>query len=987
MGAIEVIDVADNAALQRAASEAIQATKSPDPFAPVTLVTDSAAQAWALRRQLAEACAPGSGVVNVRAVTLAELMSELARRVGLISPASTDPLLAASVVGGLLRADTGPLSASADHPETALLLASLSEELTWCDVDDTSAILDSAGVSLTARAAIEFVARTRSAMSGALGISTWHDVSSAVVARVTGDPMLASYLGSIVVVSARVPAPTRVVFDALAAHTHVVHIRVTPLAAPIAARVLDFPDPATEASFAVRCAADAIAKGSNPGSLAILYSTDLPYARLLERALDDAGIDWHGPTGQTLRSSTVARCLFALTDLAAGRTMDGSGITRPLLMRLLGLGHLTGGPEPVSSGPTRALIRQEGLFGDARTWLGHLDAIATPAVTESETEDSDEAKPRHAGSLEPNVRPLAALIRSLDLAVGEITSAATWSELGGRLWSTLEALHLQGVWWTVRPEDTATAEAVRGLLLEQFPAIDSLGAHAPQPSAADAAQMLDRTLAARRGRHGASSIGIHVGPVSSSRALVFDQIILVGASEGLLPPVRGEQPLLPDAARLLLRRNPDDLPTSSEIEGFTASDVRAIAGSAGSCIALLSRGALPGRAVGLPSRYLPSGRADRVYSTRASLTREPAPIAAGDIAERLALSSSIPDPALLPRIASIAAWASPSPGPYFGDLGIEAGVWSLHDIDLSASAIEQFLHCPYHFFVQRILRFSTDEFADTLETIAPNDIGTLLHSAFEEFVNQSRTMGTLPAAGQPWPTSALTDLSQIMNLKVDAAIAKGLTGWRPAWEKSYERVMASLPAFLDVDATEVRAAPPTAPAAAEQGFGFEGDPIVEFRVTNDVVVRLRGSIDRIDLSDDGCSVGVVDYKSSRAKGFEEKLGKPKKDGTQREREKVQDLVYDAAARVLYPEAEHIDVHFIFVPNAGEYPEVVTPQHDLDRENVLRDLLLRLESAGETGSFPPTPQGSRDYCPVCKRLGRRALIISGKAESEEEEEQA
>ena len=697
MGAIEVIDVADNAALQRAASEAIQAAKSPDPFAPVTLVTDSAAQAWALRRQLAEACAPGSGVVNMRAVTLAELMSELARRVGLISPASADPLLAASVVGGLLRADTGPLSASADHPETALLLASLSEELTWCDVDDTSSNLDLAGVSLTARAAIEFVARTRSAMSGALGISTWHDVSAAVVARVTGGPRLASDLGSIVVVSARVPAPTQVVLAALAAHTPVVHIRVTPPAAPIAAHVLDFPDPATEASFAVRCAADAIAKGSNPGSLAILYSTDLPYARLLERALDDAGIDWHGPTGQTLRSSTVARCLFALTDFAAARTTRDSGITRPLLMRLLGLGHLTGGPEPVSSGPTRALIRQEGLFGDARAWLGHLDAIATPA--ETETEDPDEAKPRHAGRLEPHVRPLAALIRSLDLAVGEITSAATWSDLGARLWSTLETLHLHGVWWTVRPEDAATAEAVRGLLLEQFQAIDSLGAHAPQPSAADAAQMLDRTLAARRGRHGASSVGIHVGPVSSSRALVFEQIVLVGASEGLLPPVRGEQPLLPDTARLLLRRNPDDLPTSSEIEGFAASDVRAVAGSADSCIALLSRGALPGRAVGLPSRYLPSGSADRVYSTRASLTREPAPLATGDIAERLALSSSIPDPALLPRIASIAAWASPEPGPYFGDLGIEAGVWSLHDSDLSASAIEQFLHCPYHFFV------------------------------------------------------------------------------------------------------------------------------------------------------------------------------------------------------------------------------------------------------------------------------------------------
>ncbi|MFZ4487256.1 MAG: PD-(D/E)XK nuclease family protein, partial [Candidatus Nanopelagicales bacterium] len=867
-----------------------------------------------------------------------------------------------------------------------LLLASLSEELTWCDLDDVSASLNSPGVSLTAGAAIEFVAGTRKAMSGSLGVSTWHEVSAAVVARVAGDPRLASDLGAVVVVSARVPAPAQAVLSALADHAAVTRITVTPPDAPIAARVLDFPDPATEVSFAVRCAADAIAQGLSPGSIAILYSTDLPYARLLERGLDDAGIDWHGPTGQTLRSSTVARCLFALTDLAAARTPRDSGITRPLLMRLLGLGHLTGGPEPVSSGPTRALIRQEGLFGDARTWLGHLDAIATSAETETdtETEDPDEARPRHAGRLERHGRPLASLIRALDGAVGQITSAANWSDLGAALWSTLETLHLHGTWWTVRPDDSATAESVRSVLLEGFPAIDSLGAHAPQPNAKDAAQMLDRTLAARRGRHGASSIGIHVGPVWSSRSLVFDQVLLVGASEGLLPPVRGEQPLLPDAARLLLRRDPDDLPSSSEVEGFAASDVRAAAGSAGSCIAMLSRGALPGRAVGLPSRYLPSGSPDRVTSTRASLTREPAPLAAGDIAERLALSSPLTDPALLARIASIAAWASPEPGPNFGVVGIEAGGWSLHGIDLSASAIEQFLHCPYHFFVQRILGFSTDEFADTIETIAPNDMGTLLHSAFEEFVKQSRAMGTLPAAGQAWPASALADLSRIIDLEVDAAIAKGLTGWRPAWEKSYERVMASLPSFLDVDATEVRAVPPTAPAAAEQGFGFEGDPIVEFRVTHDVVVRLRGSIDRIDLSDDGRSVGIVDYKSNRAHGFEEKLGKPKKDGTHRERQKVQDLVYDAAARVLYPGADHIAIHVLVVPNGGERPEVVTPGHDLDRESVLRDLVLRLEIAGATGSFPPNPQGSRDYCPVCKRLGRRALIVSGKAESEEDE---
>ncbi len=45
----------------------------------------------------------------------------------------------------------------------------------------------------------------------------------------------------------------------------------------------------------------------------------------------------------------------------------------------------------------------------------------------------------------------------------------------------------------------------------------------------------------------------------------------------------------------------------------------------------------------------------------------------------------------------------------------------------------------------------------------------------------------------------------MVDAEVDAATTKGLTGWRPAWERSYEVVMASLPAFLEVDAAEVRA--------------------------------------------------------------------------------------------------------------------------------------------------------------------------------------
>ncbi|MBU6244122.1 MAG: PD-(D/E)XK nuclease family protein [Actinomycetales bacterium] len=984
MGAPVMLEVADNAGLQAAISDVIRRSQEADPLAPVTLVVDTAAAGWALRRQVAQAQAPGTGLANVRAVTLLEWMSDLGERVGLTSPATADPLLSSAVYEALLRRQAGPLSSSAEHPQTALRLAGLADELAWCRIDDGIDALAPAGVPLTAREAIAFAARARPEVAAACGSTPWPDLAAAVCAAVGDGSIPSSALGTVIVACARVPAAVQDVLASIADRADVVRLVITCAASPIRARVMDFPDPATETAFAVRLAADAIPASSSPGRVAILYSAETPYARLLERAMDDAAIAWHGPTGQTLRSTTVARCLFAILDLAADLE-SGAGMPRPSLMRLLGLGHLSGGPAPVSGGTARALIRQEGLYGDSRNWLSHLDAIGDRADgTWDDPENPDDGAPRHADRLARSARPLAIFIRSVEEALARIVTAASWGELGSALWSAHEAYHLQGTWWSIRPDDAATVDALRLLLQEGFASIDALGPQAPGPSARDAQEVIDRALADRRGRHGASSIGIHVGPVSSSRGVVFEHVILLGASEGLLPSVRGDDPLLPDAARLVLRRIPDDLPLSAEREAATARDLRAVVASARSCTALLARGALPGLAVGLPSRYLAGGEPVRISSSRASLTHAPAPVASADLAELSTMTGQLPDPALLPRLASIAAWATPEPGPHFGDLGVGEAVWSAADQDLSASGIEQFLHCPYHFFVQRILGLSTDEFADTVDTIAPSDMGTLLHSAFERFVEQARMEGTLPEPGAAWPDSASAQLRRIVDAEVDAARARGLTGWRPAWERSYDIVMASLPAFLEVDAGEVRGQPATAPVSAEQRFGFDGEPVVAFRVTDEVVVRLRGSIDRVDRSADGSAIGVVDYKSGRSAGFAEKLGKPRRDGTPRPRERVQDLVYDAAARILYPDAQRIDVHFLFVPNGGDRPAVVTPHHDADRPAALRALLQGMDDAGRAGRFLPSPRGTRDYCPVCRRLGRRATIVSGKASEDGEE---
>ena len=305
--------------------------------------------------------------------------------------------------------------------------------------------------------------------------------------------------------------------------------------------------------------------------------------------------------------------------------------------------------------------------------------------------------------------------------------------------------------------------------------------------------------------------------------------------------------------------------------------------------------------------------------------------------------------------------------------GVRGPVWDITDRPLSASAIESFLHCPYHFFVQRVLGVTTDTAVDEIDVITPRDLGTLLHSALENLVTTAQREGWVPGPGELWPPGAEAALRGLFDSLVADAKARGLTGWEPSWAATYDRIVATFGPMLLLDAAEVRSDPATAPSAAELGFGGAGEPVVTIEVDG-ARVLLRGVIDRADLAADGRSAGIVDYKSGSSAKFSGALGKPKSKGVVPERTKVQDLVYDAAARALFPGATDVVVRFLFVPDDG-VPTVITADHVPDRSALLRELLATMGTAGRQGRFAPRPRGATDYCPVCGLLGRRAISVA------------
>ena len=966
LGSANCTVVDGNAALQDATLEAIARAKADDPLAPVTLLVPSRSLAWQLRRQLARRLPAGGALVNIRALTDRELLDECATALGLVPASGGDRIVRAAVLENALRRAGGVLGVSAEHPETAVRLGRVMDDLRWCALDDASLEQLPEVASPTSTAAIRFVRGVRTEVSEATGATDVVTLSHQIVSRIgelTQVPRGIAALGTISVVSQAIPAPVWSVITSVGVPVH--RVRIDPSLSAIDAQIHGVPDPATEVALAVRYAAEAIDGDVDPERVAIVYSTSIPYAGLLDHALADAEIAWHGPTPHSLRESVLARRIDTLLEMAEGWS-SGAGIARPTFMRWLALDPARVNEDDPRSAVLRDLIRSEGLFGDARQWSSALRELQSLSETENVDEDSDSrARRRHRNAM--NAGYLDALITELATHLQSIAESRSWSDIAVAMQAAIGRYSPGSA--TPRSAAESSARAlVTDLLAASLPLIDSMinaqTSRHLRPAPDTLRALIDREFDQVRASHGDAAAGIHVGTITSTRCLTFDTVIVVGAADGLLPSVRNTNPLINDATRALLRSDAADAPTVVELEEQTRRDVVSAVTSASRVIVTFPRGAIPGSGVSQVSRYfhteVPEDRTS-FRSYRHALGAGPRPVAAMDIA--VVGNGDEFDPQLQAIVDSLRAWARPQFDEQFGSVEGADVYWDISARPLSASAIESYLHCPYGFFVDRILGFSTDSFDDEVEEISAKDVGLLLHSALEEFVTTAGTEGWLPAPGEPWPRNAADLATSIFLTKAQQAEAKGLTGWEPAWNAQRDLIIDAIPQFLEVDAA-LRTEPPMSPGEAELGFGFDGQPSASVATSRGTSVHLRGAIDRLDVSPDGRAARVIDYKTGKASNFAKALGN---------REKVQDLVYSTAVRALRPDVDEALVTFLFVPNGGEVT-TVNATSDADPIDALVEILDRVEESAIAGSFPPSYQGSRDYCPVCSLLGRRAMRI-------------
>lgn len=990
--AIDDVEVPDGRALQAEIARFIGQRKAEDRFAAVTLIVDSPLSGTLLRRQLVVEGLLGDGTCNIRLLTPADLIGEVADCAGMAVCASIPRVVREAVVGGVLAADPGPFTATASHPSTARRLSDTVDELVWCPLDPDDVARASAVASTTVSSAVlAFVQRVRSALGSLPGGQATPALVGAVIdALPPGEsPGQLTMLGALVVAAQQVPDALGRLLEAVAEHIPVHRIRLVAPADSAPHPVWDCPDPTTEVALAVRRAVGAMASGVRPDQVAILYGTENPYAALLAAELDRAGISWHGPTVTALGATALARVASTVLTMAAGRASAGSGITRPLLLRWIDTAPLHDGDERLQSWRWRRLIRDNRLFGDTEQWADALHTLTTPEPAADPDEDGDErnlVRQRRIQQAE-SAQSLTVFLHRVGETLDRLSGASTWRELGTQLWSALAGYHLQTGWWRIDPAERQAHQRLRDLLLNELPALDelagSIGAAVSAPTPAALQQVIDRDLHHQRGRHGDIGTGVQVGSLRSASMLVFEQVIVLGAVEGVLPPISAEDPLLPDVVRTVLRRTPADLPTATDRIGAVGDQYRAIVSAAATADVSYPRGALPGHATGHPSRYLPTSAPIRVRSYGDALSRQPWPATEGAVSLRELFAAPAEVPAPLSAAVTAARAARRAEFDRFhgnlADVGTGEPFWDIASRPLSASAVEIFLHCPYHFFVQRVLGVGTEEIVDEVDEVAARDLGTLLHRALELFVCAGRDEGWLPGPGEPWPGHAEQWLRALFDAEVAAATEQGRTGWAPSWQHHYDRTVAAFGGLLVKDTAQVRGNPPTAPHQSELAFGGDDDPVT-VPLADGTMVSLRGFIDRVDLSVDGAAVGIVDYKTGKSKTFGKHLGMASRSGTVGDRQKVQDLVYGVAARAIYPDARQIDVRFVFVPDEGE-ATILHADHEPDPSSRLSEILTEVHHAGVRGRFPPKPGGTYDYCRVCALMGRRAVAVAEHARLE------
>jgi RecB family exonuclease len=627
-----------------ALARVVAAAKSGEPLAPVTVVVPSNHVGVTARRNLASGrfgpiTARGTGIIGVTFLTvyrLAELLGAPRLAATGRRPVST-PVLAAALRRAL-RDDPGVFGPVAEHPATEEALVAALTEL----ADVSPAGLDRlAGQSRRAADVVRLCRRSRAILAGG-----WYDeadLMTAATAALADGSFTSASLGQValylpqdltrraadllrevarlcpttviagLVGPARADAGVLRSLDRLGARPPdrggevgergtdappdgMLTVAPWPVSAT-STRIITASDADDEVRSVVRVVLDAARDGTALERIAVLYSAERPYARLVHEQLTAAGVPSNGAAPQGLKARVLGRTLLGLL---AWR--DHGYRRRDLLGLLINLPRRDGdGTRSAPIADWERLSRDAAVVAGRDQWDRRLAQLADeldrradrldqeaeldPATVDPPPDAPTPAEAAHAadeaaagaeaaeaagetgaagegaageGAVESGeirgMRRRAGRVRALrSLALDlidrlEQAAAAPQTWRARVAWLRALAARLLG-----RPElrdqwpvdEQKAAERVERAL-DRLVALDEIEG----PVRLDVlARTLEIELDADLGRVGRFGEGVLVAPLSFGIGLDLDLVVVVGMAEGVLPVRPTDDSLLPDAER------------------------------------------------------------------------------------------------------------------------------------------------------------------------------------------------------------------------------------------------------------------------------------------------------------------------------------------------------------------------------------------------------------------------------------------------------
>jgi len=751
------------------------------------------------------------------------------------------------------------------------------------------------------------------------------------------------------------------------------------------AQIVMVTDAEEEVRAVVRSIMEHAARGVPLHRIGVLYRAEQPYALLAEEQFNAAGVPHNGPGTRTLSQTLTGRTLLGLLRL---RSTD---FRRDALMDWLSAAPVLEeeGGNPAPAQRWDLLSRTAGVVRGPLQWrdrlAGHSRALKAERESLEKMEETSGAQLRHFDSEIDHTERLARFVEEL---AERLAPAAPRPWSGQVAWARGVLDRYLGGEGHRRNWPEKEIEAYRKVTAA-LESLSALGDLRPEVDEATFRRALERDLEASAGRNNRFGEGVFVGRIADAVGMDFDLAFLLGMSEGLMPPRGKDDPLMPDRERAPAGEEVPLRATRTEEE---RRNYLAALASARSLVFVFPRADLRGQRGKLPSRWLLEqasaleGRAlyssdmdspprrdwlKVVPSFQAALAgdNEPASEQEYDLRSLLLWGRSggkVEQHYLLKEQTALG-------------IGIEAGLgrqsrqftrWDgfvaaaaapslSQGRAVSPTALQTWSSCPFHYFLQNVLRISETEKPEDTLTISALDRGTLLHEALERFMREVEPRTT---PDQPWDDSESQMMRDIGEQLCAEAEAAGLTGKPLLWHLEREKIMRDLDGFLDAD-EEMRQQEGVLPLDVELAFGVRGatNTAATIELESGRTVMLRGKIDRLDKTPDGSRLVVLDYKTGAAGFYRKMSDDPLRRGTL-----LQLPIYALAASQVHG-VEDVDAYYWFIAEEEGYKRegcAVGPGLLDEFRRVLAIIIDGIDS----GIFPARPGksvlNSYENCKLC-----------------------